>query len=118
MSEGQVHHIGERSLKDMRATLSDGQRKIVQTVLGHIERELIDTLPELNAGVKTSAASGSFSVTLQVKHQKRGRFVASVGARIRTPREKLELDMHLAEDGQLSLGLPDGWDEAEEGDGE
>jgi hypothetical protein len=83
--------------------------------MGHVERELIDVLPELNAGVQTSAASGSFSTTLQIARAKKGRFKASISARVRSPREKLELDMHIGNDGQLELGLPKGWDDGLDG---
>lgn len=104
------------SLEDLRKGLTAGQRKIVKAVVGHIERELIETLPELNAGVQTSAASGSFTSTLQISKAKKGRFKAEIGARIRVPREKLELDMHLGSDNQLELGLPAGF--GDDGGGE
>lgn len=102
---------GAQTLKDMRAKLTPGHRKIVAAVIDHVERELIEVLPELNAGVQTSAASGSFTTTLQISKAKKGRFKADIGARVRVPREKLELDMHIGDDGQLSLGLPTGWEE-------
>lgn len=96
------------------SALTTGQRKIVKMVLAHIESELIATLPELNQGIQNSTSGGSFSVTLNIKPAKRGNFKATVAARIRSPREALELDMHLGKDDQLTLGLNEGWDEEEE----
>lgn len=105
-----------RSLTDLRATLTPSQRKVVRVVADQFERELIESLPELNAGVRTAQASGSFSSTLQVKKAKRGRFAAKFSTRVRTPREAVEIDLHLADDGQLSLGLPPGYDDGAEDD--
>lgn len=98
----------------MRKALSEGEAKIVTTVIERIERDLIEALPELNEGVNTAAASGSFSSTLQIKSGKRGRFKATVSSRVRTPREPYEIDMHVSDDGQLALGLPEGWEPTEE----
>ena len=101
--------IEHSSLKDLRASLPLGQRKIVAAVVERFERELIGALPELNAGVNTAQAEGSFSTTLKVVKAKKGRFKGSLSCRVRTPREPYELDMHIDDDGQLSLGLPKGW---------
>lgn len=90
--------------------LTKGQQEIVQRVMDHVQAELIAVLPELNAGIQTSGSGGSFSCTLDIKPAKKGRFSARVSARVRTPREPLELDMHIASDGQLELGLPPGFD--------
>lgn len=94
---------GDLSMKDLRATLTPNHRKIVSEVMGQLERELIAALPELQAGVNTAAASGSFSATLQIS-KARKRFKGKLSARVRTPREPYELDFHL-DDGQLTLGL-------------
>ena len=40
---------------------------IVRAVVAQYERQLIEALPEVNAGVNTSDASGSFTATLQVE---------------------------------------------------
>lgn len=116
--KGKDDPTAEKTLGELRKGLSEGQRKIVATVVGHIERELIDILPELQAGIATSAASGSATFTLQIARAKKGRFKADISARVRTPREKLELDMHVGSDGQLSLGLPKGWIDGEGNEGE
>lgn len=100
-----------KDLAQLRKELPAGQKKIVSAVMAFLERDLIEVLPELNAGVQTSAAQGSWSPTLQVKKGKKGRFSATLGSRVRFPREKIELDMHIDDDGQLSLGLPKGWDD-------
>jgi hypothetical protein len=99
------------SLEALRKTLTAGHEKIVRSVMAAAERELIDSLPELQDGVNTAAAEGSFSLTLTIKKAKRGRFAGKLTCRVRTPREPTEFDFHVAEDGQLSLGVPDGWDE-------
>lgn len=106
------------SLKELRAGLPAGQRKWIDAVVAQFERELIEAGPELNAGVNTAQASGSFSATLQITKAKKGRFKAKLACRVRTPREAFELDMHIADDGQLALGLPKGWsaDEADDPD--
>jgi len=106
------------NLRELRQSLPESQRKIVQEVMAHIESELIDAFPELNMGVQTATASGSFSATLQIKGGKRGRFVGKVSARVRTPREPFEIDMHIDDDEQLSLGLPTNWNEGEGEGGE
>jgi len=102
---------GPKDLAQLRKELPAGQKKIVSAVMAILERDLIEVLPELNAGVQTSAAQGSWSPTLQIKKAKQGRFSATLGSRVRTPREKIELDMHIDTDGQLSLGLPKDWDD-------
>lgn len=91
------------------AGLTAGQRKIVQAVTSQFQRELIEALPEIQAGVQTSGAQGSFSTTLDIKHAKKGRFKGVLRPRVRRPREATEFDMHIDSDGQLSLGLPAGW---------
>jgi hypothetical protein len=101
---------GPKDLAQLRKELPAGQKKIVATVMAILEKDLIEVLPELNAGVQTSAAQGSWSPTLQIKKAKKGRFSATLGSRIRVPRESVELDMHVDDDGQLSLGLPQGWE--------
>lgn len=100
---------GPRSMKDLMADLSAGQRKVVQAVTAEFQRELIEALPEVEAGVRTSGAQGSFSATLDVKHAKKGRFRGTLKCRVRRPREPAEFDFHVDDTGQLSLGLPDGW---------
>jgi len=104
------------TLKDLMAGLTLGQRKIVATVTNQFQRELIAAFPEIQAGVATSGAQGSFSVTLDVKHAKKGRFKGTLKPRVRRPREATEFDMHIDTDGQLSLGLPDGWQDDGEDD--
>lgn len=99
------------SLKELMESLTAGQRKVVQSVTATFQRELIDALPEVEAGVKTSGAQGSFSVTLDVKHAKKGRFKGLLKSRVRRPREPVEFDFHVDTDGQLSLGIPEGWSE-------
>ena len=102
------------TLADLRKALPKGHREILKVVLASIEGELIDILPELNAAVQRGNGEGSFSSTLHIKKAKKGRFKAIVKARVRTPREPIELDMHIDADGQLSLGLPEGWKEGDE----
>ncbi len=106
----------DMTLSELRKTLPTGQRKIVQYVMEHLERELIDALPELNDGVQTSAAQGSFSATLAIKKAKKGRFLGTLASRVRTPREPIQIDLHIDDSGQLSFGNPDGW-EPDGGDG-
>jgi hypothetical protein len=98
------------SLEALRAALPPGQRKIVRVVVGHFERLLIEKLPELNAGVNTAQASGSFSATLQIAKAKKGRFAGKLSSRVRTPSEPIEIDLHLDDANQLTLGLPPSWD--------
>ena len=98
------------SLKDLMAGLTAGQRKVVVAVSAQFQRELIEALPELQAGVKSSGANGSFSVTLDVSHAKKGRLKGMLKPRVRRPREPTEFDFHVDDDGQLSLGLPSGWE--------
>ncbi len=104
------------SLKELREGLSKSHRKIMKAILPEIERELIDSLPELEDGVNTSGASGSVSITLAIRAGKRGRFLGKLSARVRTPRESIEFDFHVGDDNQLELGLPPGWDEGTVGD--
>ena len=103
-------------MRAIKGGLSEGQSQIIETVMNHVRSELVEILPELQAGIATSAAGGSFSCTLQIKPAKKGRFKATVGARVRSPRESLELDMHVSDDGQLSLGLPPGWADGDKGE--
>lgn len=65
--------------------------------------------------VRTSAAEGSFSCTLQVKSAKKKRLKATMTARVRNPREPLEIDAHLDDTGQIALGFGP---EPEDDDGE
>lgn len=108
-----------KSPAEQLKALPKGEQQIVRAVMAHIQQELVDTLPELRAAVAAAAKGASFSTTLQIAKAKKGRFKATVGARIRAPREALELDMHVDDSGQLALGLPSGWNEGgEAGDGE
>lgn len=113
-----VTAIKSDSLEALRKALTPAHKKIVREVIAVVERELIEALPELQDGVNTAGASGSFSCTLGIKKAKRGRFAGTLSARVRTPREPTEFDFHIAEGGQLSLGLPKGWDDGDEDDGE
>ena len=98
--------VGDRpDLEELRKGLTEEQLRIVGKVMEYTEIELIESLPELNAGVNTSAAKGSFSMTLSIAAAKKS-FRATVSSRIRVPREPYEIDMHL-DDGQLALGLPE-----------
>lgn len=118
---GNVTAIKSDTLDALRKAMTPAHKKIVRTVLATVERELIEALPELQEGVNTSAAEGSFSCTLAIKKAKKGRFVGKLSARVRTPREPTEFDFHVADDGQLELGLPAGWDDGnndDEGDEE
>ncbi len=101
----------DMTLAERRAALSPAQKKMAKAVLEAVEAEFLMALEELNAGVATSARTASFSATVQVKGAKRGRFRATIACRVRTPRDPVELDMHVGEDGQLSLGLPKGYTE-------
>ena len=105
-----IREEGPKDLAQLRKELPKGQRKIVQYVMEHLERELIDALPELNDGVQTSAAQGRFSATLTIKKAKKGRFLGTLASRVRTPREAVEIDLHIDDSGQLSFGNPEGWD--------
>ncbi len=103
----------ELSLADLRARTSAPHLKVVKAAVAAFERRLLEKFPEVQAGVASSAASGSFTATLEVRKAKKGRFVGALKARVRTPIEPIEFDLHIGRDGQLSLGLPAGW----EGDG-
>ena len=93
-------------------SLAKGQQAVVEAVVKQFRSELIETFPELNLGVQTSAASGSFSATLSIVKARKNRFSGKLKCRIRTPREPLEIDMHLDEDQQLSFGAPtEGWED-------
>lgn len=110
------HPEGARSLTELRETLTSGEKRLVREAMKHIEREMIETLRQVTAGVRTSEKQGSFSTTLEVKKAGKGRLKASVGARVRTPREALELDVYLDENQQLALGL--GPDESQDDEGD
>ena len=97
-------------LDELRKTLTPGHRKIVRAYVRQVERDFIDALPELQEGVNTSAAEGSFSATFAIKKAKKGRFSGKLTCRVRTPREPTEFDFHIDDDRQLLLGLPPGWD--------
>lgn len=97
------------SIQALRKTLSRGQQSMVRQLMEANERELIASLPELAAGVQTSGRSGSFSTTLSIKGGKRDRLLGKLACRVRTPREPIEFDFKLSDDGQLELGLPDGY---------
>ena len=105
------------ALDDLRRSLTAGEKKIVRAVVAQYERDLIEALPELNAGVNTADAEGSFSSTLSVKAGKRGRFKGMLAPRVRVPKEKTEFDFHLNDDGQLDFGLPSGWQDEPTGSG-
>ena len=107
-----IRYAGESpSLKDLRAALTADVRKVIQRATQHFESELIQAWDELTAGVRTSSAEGSFSTTLQIRRAKK-RFKGTMSCRVRTPREPLDFDLHLDDDGQLALGL--GPDDEEE----
>jgi hypothetical protein len=97
----------KQTLEALRKSLTTAERKIVTAVTNQFERDLIDALPEIQEGVQTSAAEGSFSTTLQIKAAKKSarRFIATLKPRVRVPREPTEFDMHVADDGQLALGF-------------
>ncbi len=103
------------SIQALRKTLSRGQQSMVRQLMEANERELIASLPELAAGVQTSGRSGSFSTTLSIVGKKRNRLLGKLSCRVRTPREPIEFDFKLSDDGQLELGLPDGYGETVEG---
>lgn len=95
--------------------LSPSERESVVTVHERMLSELIDVLPELRAAVKASSKSASTTLTVSLKPGKKGHIRARVGTRVRAPREELELDMHITDDNQLSLGFPPGYED--DGDG-
>lgn len=107
-------------LEKLRKGLTGPERKIVRFVVAQYERDLIESLPELNEGVQTAEAEGSFTDTLQIKKGKRGRFKAKLTPRVRIPRESTEFDLHIGTEGQLELGLPADYDDNPDpgGDGE
>lgn len=111
-----IRYAGEAlPLKELRAALPHDAAAIVKRATEHFERELITAWPELTAGIRTSASEGSFSATLQITSAKKGRLKGKMTARVRTPREALEIDMHLDTTGQLALGLgPESDDDDEE----
>jgi len=81
-------------------------RPIIDTVEQHFGKELADCIGELNEAVQVGEGQASFSVTLQIKRGKAGRFVATLTSRVRAPREPVTIDMHVDEDtGQLALGF-------------
>ncbi len=90
-----------------------GVKAAIQFCAEEYRRNLIDAWEEVNAGVNSAKAEGSISNTLAIKADRagRGRFRATMTSRVRTPQEPVEIDLHLDKDGQLSLGLPPGWDE-------
>lgn len=100
---------GPESIKDLMAKLPAGTRKIINAVTVQFQRDLIERFPELNAGVNSAGAEGSYSTTLQIKAGKKGRFRGTLKPKVRTPGEMTEFDMHIDIDGQLSLGLPADW---------
>jgi hypothetical protein len=107
---GTVSAIGEakkQTLEQLRKGMTPAERKITTAIVAQFERDLIDALPEIQEGVQTGEAEGSFSVTLQIKAAKKSarRFVAKLKPRVRVPREVTEFDMHLGTDGQLALGF-------------
>ncbi len=102
-------------LDELRKGLTPGHRKIVRAYIRQVERDFIEALPELNEGVNTSAAQGSFSATFAIKKAKHGRFSGTLSCRVRTPREPTEFDFYVSDDRQLELGLPPGWDPKPDG---
>jgi len=110
-----IRYAGEQTpLKALRAALAPDERKVLAAAAQHIERHMIETWPEVLAGIRTSNREASFSATVQYKELKNDKLRAVVSARVRTPREDLEIDLHLTPDGQLALGLPEGLDDDED----
>jgi hypothetical protein len=97
-------------LESLRKALTPAERKIVRAVMSGIERKFIDALPEVQAGVESSGAQGSFTATMAILKGKRDRFAGRLTTRVRTPSEPIEFDFHIDTSGQLALGLPPGWD--------
>jgi hypothetical protein len=99
-------------LEKLRQSLTTGQRKAIRAVINQAERELIDAWPELTEGARSSARQGSWTVTLDLKAAKHdGHFLGKLNPRVRVPKEPTEFDFHEADNGQLELGLPKGWDD-------
>ncbi len=95
-------------LDKARQGLSSGQQKVVRAVMYAAELEMIDALPELTDGVRSSARQGSWTVTLELRAvgKSEEHFKATLKPRVRVPKEPTEFDFHLGEDRQLELGLP------------
>lgn len=88
-------------------------KPIVDSVVRHFAAELWDAIGELNEAAKVGKGQASFTATFSIKKAKKGRIAGTLAARVRAPREPIEIDLHFDEDGQLSLGLPDTPDEIE-----
>ena len=101
------------SLKDLRATLTDDERRMVRDSMSHIERDLISAIPEMLAGLKATRKQSSMSPTIAlIPVGKKGRNVKlKVSSRVRAEREGFEADYHIATTGQLTLGVEDLQDE-------
>lgn len=79
-------------------------KPIVQDVALHFEKELSDSIAELNEAVIVGEGEASFSCTIQIKKGKKGKFTATMKSRVRAPRAPIEISMHLNTKGQLELG--------------
>lgn len=96
-------------LEHARETLTKGQQKLVRAVMRQAELEIIDALPELTDGARSSARQGSWTVTLDLKAvgKSEDHFKATLRPRIRVPKEPTEFDVMLGDDRQLELGIPE-----------
>lgn len=105
-------------LKAARERLSSDERKIVKRIMAQVEVDLIDSLPEMMAGVRASAKQASFTETVTLKPAKKSNLHVSLSPRVRAARPGLEFEAHIDESNQLALGWVEAEDEPEEDDPE
>lgn len=98
-------------LKAARERLSADERKIVKRIVAHYELDLIDSLPEMLAGLRAAKSKqASYTETITMKRAKGNNFSVVGAPRVRAPKAGFDFAVHIDESNQLALG----WVEAED----
>lgn len=107
MSNGEAGGSSLLSLKELRAGLTGAEKKMVRDAMGHIERRLIEAIPEMLAGVKATGSQSSMSPTIALTPtgKKKRDVKLKVTTRVRAEREGFEDNYHIDDAGQLALGM-------------
>lgn len=105
-------------LKEARESLSPDERKILKRILARYELDLVGSLRQMIASVKTSRRQSTVSATVAITPAKGDNVRIDMDPpRVRgAMREKMSFEAHLSDQDQLALGWVEAEDEPEEGE--
>jgi len=89
---------------------SQSRDKAIGNIIDDVRRVVDDSWDEVVAGIRSSQAGGSISLTIQFERGKRDMIKIALKPRVRVPRDAIHYEAHLDDQGELALGAPPGWE--------